>query len=53
MQTRRYPRTLQEAFGPYTNNQIEDPPSGGYGLWWWVSMVLIAAAAVVIIWGTR
>jgi hypothetical protein len=23
MQTRRYPRTLQEAFGPYTSGQIE------------------------------
>lgn len=25
MQTRRYPRTLQEAFGPYTSTQIEEP----------------------------
>lgn len=24
MQTRKYPRTLQEAFGPYTDNRIEE-----------------------------
>lgn len=24
MNTRKYPRTMQEAFGPYTSNQIED-----------------------------
>lgn len=25
MNTRRYPRTMQEAFGPYTDNQICEP----------------------------
>ena len=25
MQTRRYPRTLQEAFGPYTSRDLEPP----------------------------
>jgi hypothetical protein len=24
MNTRKYPRTMQEAFGPYTSHQIED-----------------------------
>ena len=24
MQTRKYPRTLQEAFGPYTDSRIEE-----------------------------
>lgn len=24
MQTRKYPRTMQEAFGPYTDNQIHE-----------------------------
>jgi len=24
MQTRKYPRTLQEAFGPYTSSKIEE-----------------------------
>lgn len=28
--TRRYPRTLNQAFGPYTSNQVEEPrdPNG-------------------------
>ena len=25
MQTRQYPRTLQQAFGPYTSNQVDEP----------------------------
>ena len=25
MQTRKYPRTLNEAFGPYCSNKIEEP----------------------------
>ena len=25
MNTRRYPRTLQEAFGPYTDSKIHEP----------------------------
>ena len=25
MQTRKYPRTLQEAFGPYTSRHIAEP----------------------------
>ena len=25
MNTRKYPRTLQEAFGPYTSRQIDEP----------------------------
>lgn len=25
MNTRRHPRTLNEAFGPYTSHQIEEP----------------------------
>jgi hypothetical protein len=27
MNPRKYPRTLQEAFGPYTSNQIDSPPT--------------------------
>lgn len=26
MNTRRHPRTLQEAFGPYTSREIQEPP---------------------------
>jgi hypothetical protein len=25
MNTRKYPRTMKEAFGPYTSNHIEEP----------------------------
>lgn len=27
MNTRRHPRTLQEAFGPYTSQQVEPMPA--------------------------
>jgi hypothetical protein len=27
MNTRKYPRTMQEAFGPYTDNQIAEDES--------------------------
>lgn len=33
MNTRRYPRTLQEAFGPYTSNHIEEPKERRYQDW--------------------
>jgi hypothetical protein len=26
MQTRRYPRTIEEAFGPYARGPIHEPP---------------------------
>lgn len=52
MQTRKHPRTLQEAFGPYTDHRIADhdtdyPPS------WWGALLSIAFAALVLIWVTR
>lgn len=28
MQTRKYPRTLNEAFGPYASGPIDDPDNG-------------------------
>ncbi|CAB4124661.1 hypothetical protein UFOVP61_26 [uncultured Caudovirales phage] len=27
MQTRKYPRTMQEAFGPYTSRQLYERPT--------------------------
>ena len=43
MQTRRHPRTLQEAFGPYTSNQIqEDLPFD------WQDYVVMAASGVAL-----
>lgn len=28
MNARRYPRTLQEAFGPYTSQHVQEPGTG-------------------------
>lgn len=27
MNTRKYPRTMREAFGPYTSNELQEPKS--------------------------
>lgn len=44
MNTRRYPRTMQEAFGPYTSNQIaEDRP-----LDWQDKAVMIGGAVTLV-----
>ena len=49
--TRRYPRTMQEAFGPYTSHELHDPKSEDEGWLWWACIVgLSVAAAVVIAW---
>ena len=51
MQTRRYPRTMQEAFGPYTSDQLEPmretrsvPPLGD-----WVLAVSLATALALFL----
>lgn len=49
MHTRRYPRTLQEAFGPYATGPIIEPKATGYSLGWWAAMSLCAACAVAAI----
>ena len=43
MNTRRHPRTMQEAFGPYTDSTIYEP-SVSYPWTWWA---LVAACALV------
>ena len=49
--TRRYPRTMQEAFGPYTSRELHEPDSDNEGLVWWAIMAaLCIAAALVIAW---
>jgi hypothetical protein len=40
MQTRKYPRTLQQAFGPYTSSKIEEP---GRFVWSRVRIALAVA----------
>lgn len=49
MQTRKYPRTMSEAFGPYTSNQLSAPKDTDYGWLWWASMVVISVFSVVLI----
>ncbi len=33
MNARRFPRTLAEAFGPYTNSVIHEPPKAVFESW--------------------
>jgi len=48
--TRKHPRTLQEAFGPYTSNRIDEANTqSGYGRAWWFAIYCIALAAFVVI----
>ena len=49
MQTRKYPRTLQEAFGPYCSPYISEPKETGYPTWWWYSMAVIAVLTMVLV----
>lgn len=50
MNTRRHPRTLVEAFGPYTSNTLHPmPDSRDYSPRWWAAIALIAIATVFAI----
>lgn len=48
MQTRQYPRTLQQAFGPYTSNRIDAPRE-----FRWspirIALALTYAAAIILL----
>ena len=46
MNTRKYPRTMQEAFGPYTSDQLEPMPEA-YSVTD-VALVLASVAAVAL-----
>lgn len=51
MNTRKHPRTMQEAFGPYTTHELHEPKSEDEGWLWWACIVgLSVAAAVAIAW---
>ena len=54
MQTHKYPRTLQEAFGPHTSREVLEK-SGGYHLSdrivLWGSCLASAVVVVLVIWG--
>ena len=56
MQVRdRYPRTLQQAFGPHTSTTIYDKDQDGESdyspLWWFVMLVIASASIGLIFWG--
>ena len=46
MNTRKYPRTMAEAFGPYTSNQLEPIPEANDVTD--VALVLASVAAVAV-----
>jgi len=50
MQTRRYPRTMCEAFGPYAGNRLEPMPQPRRPFWTAnrIIMVLLVQIAVCI-----
>lgn len=48
MQTRKYPRTLQEAFGPYTSHEIMDHDTD-YSPQWWVAFIAVAILSVITV----
>ena len=49
--TRTYCRTMQEAFGPYTSNVIEEPAERdvGYGAIWWGCIAVIAVLTALLL----
>jgi hypothetical protein len=52
MNTRKYPRTLEEAYGPHTSQYIHNPPDGLQISRSTLLAALICAVFVaVIIWG--
>ncbi len=48
MNTRKHPRTLNEAFGPYTSHDIYEPPES-YPWTWWTLMAAIGMVTLVIV----
>lgn len=52
MNTRKHPRTLDEAFGPYTSHKIHEPPTD-YPWAWWACLTIIAlfSVAATLLWG--
>ena len=54
MNPRRHPRTLVEAFGPYTSNDLQPmPDSRDYSASWYAWMFAIAIVTAVLVWVTR
>ena len=50
MNTRRYPRTLVEAYGPYGDRgPIVDPSERDASTAWWLAISVVCTAAAVVI----
>ncbi len=48
MNTRKHPRTLNEAFGTYTSRDFYEPPAS-YPWSWWALMAAIGVVTVAVI----
>lgn len=48
MQTRKHPRTLNEAFGPYTSRDFYEPPAA-YPWTWWALLVAIGLVTLAVV----
>jgi hypothetical protein len=52
MNTRKYPRTLEQAFGPYTSHYImEEKFSDWDGVWIVIGCVVAVAIVYMCMWG--
>lgn len=47
--TRTYPRTMQQAFGPHTSDELHPIPDADYSLAWYAAMCIVAVVAVVVV----
>jgi len=50
MNTRKYPRTLNEAFGPYTSHDFVEPRPRSHGVFAWLYAVAEIALTVICLW---
>jgi len=54
MNPRRYPRTMQEAFGPYVTRDLEPLRAReGYPWLWWAALALAGLTTLVLVVLTR
>ena len=44
----RYPRTLQEAFGPYTSSDIAERPGSGHPSTFFVAVIAVATCLLIV-----
>jgi hypothetical protein len=48
MRNLKHPRTLNEAFGPYTSNDIYEPPAS-YPWSWWALMAAVGLVTLAMV----